>query len=153
MEQKKHDLHFKKVKSSCYINHEHGFYVYVKLNKCNPYIVTKNIEKYLGRPIIATLRIDKYDGENVAFYYNRHENDKYIEETILAVEFIEILNLSHSLKTLKNDSILQNILQHKPSMPTKKVTFFYLKLCHQAPFPIKQKSPLSKGNRRLLLKQ
>lgn len=82
---------FKKIKSACYRNHEHGFYVYAKPNKCDPKIVTKYIGRYLGRPVIATSRIDKYDGEFVTFHYNRHEDDKYIEETIPVIEFIERL--------------------------------------------------------------
>ena len=82
---------FKKVKASCYKNHEHGFYVYPKPNKCDPKVVTKYIGRYLGRPVIATSRIDKYDGESVTFHYNRHEDDAYVEETIPAMEFIERL--------------------------------------------------------------
>ena len=62
---------FKKVKARCYQEHKHGFYVYAKPNKCNPKIVTKYIGRYLGRPVIATSRIDHYDGETVTFHYNR----------------------------------------------------------------------------------
>ena len=51
----------------------------------------KYIGRYLGRPVIATSRIDKYDGENVTFHYNRHEDDVYVEETLPALEFIERL--------------------------------------------------------------
>ena len=82
---------FKKVKSNCYREHKHGFYVYAKPNKCDPKVVTKYIGRYLGRPVIATSRIDKYDGENVTFHYNRHEDGVYVEETIPAMEFIERL--------------------------------------------------------------
>jgi len=32
---------------------------------CDPRIVVKYIGRYLGRPVIATSRIDKYDGEMV----------------------------------------------------------------------------------------
>ena len=52
---------FKKVKASVYRNQKNGFYVYAKPNLCNPSIVTKYIGRYLGRPVIATSRIDKYD--------------------------------------------------------------------------------------------
>lgn len=79
---------FKKTKALCYKNNEHGFYVYAKPNKCDPRNVIKYIGRYLGRPVIATSRIDKYDGENVTFHYNRHEDDSYVEETISAMEFI-----------------------------------------------------------------
>ena len=82
---------FKKVKAKCYREHQQGFYVYAKPNLCNPRIVVKYIGRYLGRPVIATSRIDKYDGEMVTFHYNRHEDEQYIEETIPAMEFIQRL--------------------------------------------------------------
>ncbi len=55
---------FKKVKAKCYLDHKDGFYVYAKLNKCAPKVVSKYIGRYLGRPVITTSRIDNYDGEN-----------------------------------------------------------------------------------------
>lgn len=59
---------FKKVKAKCYREHKQGFYVYAKPNLCDPKIVVKYIGRYLGRPVIATSRIDKYDGEMVTFH-------------------------------------------------------------------------------------
>ena len=82
---------FKKVKASIYKNHKNGFYVYAKPNKCNPKTVIKYIGRYLGRPVIATSRIDDYDGENVTFHYHRHEDETLVTETIPALEFIERL--------------------------------------------------------------
>ena len=82
---------FKKVKAKCYREHQQGFYVYAKPNLCDPRIVVKYIGRYLGRPVIATSRIDKYDGEMVTFHYNRHEDEQYIEETIPSMEFIQRL--------------------------------------------------------------
>ena len=82
---------FKKVKAKCYREHQQGFYVYAKPNLCDPRIVVKYIGRYLGRPVIAASRIDKYDGEMVTFHYNRHEDEQYIEETIPAMEFIQRL--------------------------------------------------------------
>ncbi len=82
---------FKTVKARCYSDHEHGFYVYAKPNLCDPKTVIKYIGRYLGRPVIATSRIDHYDGENVTFHYNRHEDDKYVVETIPAIDFIKRL--------------------------------------------------------------
>ena len=40
------------------------------------------IGRYLCCPVIATSRIDKYDGEMVTFHYNWHEDGQYMEETI-----------------------------------------------------------------------
>lgn len=82
---------FKKVKAACYHNHKNGFYIYAKPRKCEPNKVIKYIGRYLGRPVIATSRIDKYDGETVTFHYNRHEDDKLVSETIPVLEFIERL--------------------------------------------------------------
>ena len=82
---------FKKVKSKCYSDHKDGFYVFAKPNVCDPKTVIKYIGRYLGRPVIATSRIDKYDGEMVTFHYNRHGDEKYIEETIPAMDFIKRL--------------------------------------------------------------
>lgn len=53
--------------------------------------VVKYIGRYLGRPVIATSRIDHYDGESVTFHYNRHEDEKYVEETLPAIDFIKRL--------------------------------------------------------------
>ena len=82
---------FKKVKSLCYSEHKQGFYVYAKPNLCDPSTIVKYIGRYLGRPVIATSRIDHYDGHSVTFHYNRHEDDKYIEETLPAIDFIKRL--------------------------------------------------------------
>ena len=49
------------------------------------------IGRYLCCPVIATSRIDKYDGESVTFHYNRHEGEKYVEETLPAIDFIKRL--------------------------------------------------------------
>ena len=82
---------FKKVKAKCYSQHEHGFYVYAKPNLCDPKVVAKYIGRYLGRPVIATSRIDRYDGDTVTFHYNRHEDDQYVEETLPVMDFIKRL--------------------------------------------------------------
>lgn len=60
-------------------------------NLCTPDITIKYISRYLGRPTIATSRIDKYDGEFVTFHYTRHEDDKTVSEYIPAMEFIQRL--------------------------------------------------------------
>ncbi len=85
---------FKEEKARCYQEHKNGFYVYAyKKPKCEPDKVAKYIGRYLGRPVIALSRIDKYDSENetVTFHYNRHEDEKLVSETIPAMEFVERL--------------------------------------------------------------
>ena len=69
-----------------YKKHADGFYVRAKQNLCTPDITTKYISRYLGRPVIATSRIDTYDGENVTFHYTRHEDNKNKQPTELTKE-------------------------------------------------------------------
>ena len=79
---------FKKLKASIYTKHKNGFYVRAMPNKCNPSHVIKYIGRYLGRPVIATSRIDSYDGEFVTFHYNRHEDEKLVTETLPVLDFM-----------------------------------------------------------------
>lgn len=84
---------FKYLKAHIYKNSKNGFYVYAKANNCNPSTIINYIGRYLGRPVIATSRIDNYDKstDTVTFHYNRHEDDRLIHETIPTMEFIKRL--------------------------------------------------------------
>lgn len=82
---------FKKVKARCYREHKNGFYVYAKPSRCDPKSAIKYIGRYLGCPVIATSRIDQYDGDFVTFHYNRHEDDAYVQESLPIMDFIERL--------------------------------------------------------------
>ncbi len=82
---------FKKTKALIYRKDENGFYVYAKPDLCNKEAVTKYIARYLGRPVIALKRIDAYDGENVTYHYNRHEDNHFVRETIPVIDFIKLL--------------------------------------------------------------
>ncbi|MUB67167.1 IS91 family transposase [Hungatella hathewayi] len=82
---------FKQCKASVYKNHKDGFYVYAESKDCSPDSVIKYIGRYLGRPVIATSRIDSYDGDTVTFHYNRHEDNVLVTESIPALEFISRL--------------------------------------------------------------
>ena len=62
-----------------------------KPTKYNPSTVIKYFCRYLGRPVIATSRIDNYDGENVTFHYNKHEDNSYVERTVPVMDFIQLL--------------------------------------------------------------
>lgn len=88
---KKIGKHFSKVKNEIYKKHADGFYVRAKPNLCDPNTTIKYISRYLGRPVIATSRIDKYDGDFVTFHYTRHEDDKTVTECIPAMDFIKRL--------------------------------------------------------------
>jgi len=104
---------FKKVKAAVYKNHKNGFYVYAKPQKCNPRQVIKYIGRYLGRPVIATSRIDKYDGDSVTFHYNRHEDDKLVVETLPVLEFIE------------------RLIQHVPEKHFKQIRYYGIYARHR----------------------
>ena len=82
---------FRKIKFFIYKNCQNGFYVYAKPTLTNNQDVLKYIGRYLGRPVIGSSRIDNYDGENVTFHYNRHEDNELITETISAIDFIKKL--------------------------------------------------------------
>lgn len=84
---------FKKIKALMYKRHKDGFYVYAKPNLTDAKLVTEYIGRYLGRPVIATSRIDNYDrfSDTVTFHYNRHEDDALVVETIPAIDFINLL--------------------------------------------------------------
>ena len=82
---------FKAIKSLIYKKDRNGFYVYAKPNLCNPDTVVKYIGRYLGRPVIAASRIDSYDGENVTFHYNKHEDNSLVRKTLPVLDFIKLL--------------------------------------------------------------
>nr|WP_253294847.1 transposase [Anaerocolumna aminovalerica] len=82
---------FKKVKNEMYTKHSNGFYVRAKPSSCSPDISIKYITRYLGSPVIAASRIDKYDGDHVIFHYNRHEDSVLVTETVPVLDFIKRL--------------------------------------------------------------
>ena len=85
------DKSFKKLKNELYKKYPDGFYVRAEPNECTPDITIKYISRYLGRPVIATSRIDDYDGDMVTFHYTRHEDNQTVTECIPAMDFIKRL--------------------------------------------------------------
>jgi len=82
---------FKKTKSEIYHKDKNGFYVYAKPNLCDPKSIVRYVSRYLGRPVIALSRIDSYDGGNVTFHYNKHEDNSFVKKTLPAIDFIKLL--------------------------------------------------------------
>lgn len=77
---------FKKIKNDLYKDYKNGFYVYAKSNNISSINDTiKYVVRYTGRPAMAQSRILDYDGTYVTFWYNRHEDDVRVEETVLVV--------------------------------------------------------------------
>ena len=86
---------FKIEMSNSYRSHNNGFYVYAEKKEFKS--LKEGIEyvtRYCGRVPISENRIINYDGKNVTFSYNAHEDGKYHEVTVSAEEFIITL-LNH----------------------------------------------------------
>ena len=83
---------FKKIKNELYKDYKNGFYVYAKPNNISSINDTiKYVVRYTGRPAMAQSRILDYDGTYVKFWYNRHEDDVRVEETVHVYDFIKRL--------------------------------------------------------------
>lgn len=80
---------FRALKNKIYNNLKDGFYVYAKNEVKDSKGAAKYIGRYTGRPAIAESRIIKYDGKNVTFWYQRHEDNKRVEVELDAFEFIK----------------------------------------------------------------
>lgn len=104
---------FKKTKAFIYKHCTEGFYVYAKPRKCDPDIVAAYVGRYLGRPVIATSRIDDYDGDSVTFHYNRHEDDVLVTEKLPVLEFI------------------QRLIQHIPEKHFKMIRYYGIYARHR----------------------
>lgn len=103
---------FQKQKAACYKNHKDGFYVYAQPFKdergkehkqgdmsCKE--IVKYVSRYLGRPVIATSRIDSYDGETVIWHYNKHENNELVTVTQPVLEFLKLVFMHLPEKNFK----------------------------------------------------
>ena len=83
---------FRPLKNKIYAKTKNGFYVRAKPNKSpNIKAAIQYVVRYTGRPVMAQSRIINYDGKNVTFYYQRHEDNQRVEETISAFDFIKRL--------------------------------------------------------------
>lgn len=83
--------YFRKFKNSIYSNTPDGFYVYAKPNLSSNYDVVNYIIRYIGRPVMAQSRIINYDGKSITFWYQRHEDNQKVVETLPIFEFIKLL--------------------------------------------------------------
>jgi hypothetical protein len=87
----KKDLKIKKIISKLFREKDKGLYVYAKGRMKNAKGAVRYIGRYVSRPAIAESRIKRYDGKEVTFYYERHEDSEKVEVTISAQEFIKKL--------------------------------------------------------------
>ena len=61
---------------------------------------------YTGRPAMAQSRILNYDRKYVTFWYDRHEDEKQVEETLHVYDFIKRLINIFLIKILKSLDIM-----------------------------------------------
>ena len=85
-------IKFESLKKHIYNTSKDGFYVHApKIKARNIKSTVKYVIRYSGKPAMAQSRIINYDGEFVTFWYDRHEDNKRITETIHAYDFIKRL--------------------------------------------------------------
>ncbi|NDL68463.1 IS91 family transposase [Anaerotalea alkaliphila] len=96
---------FYTLKTFLFQNYTDGFYVNApRKDYSNPLETIKYIIRYTGRPAMAQSRILDYDGSYVTFYYDRHEDNQRVEETIPVFEFFKRLIIhihDHPFKTIR----------------------------------------------------
>lgn len=79
--------------SKLYRLYPDGFYVNApsKEDFNSPMTIAKYITRYIGRPVMAQSRITDYDGNNVSYWYQTHEDNQIVHVTEHAHKFIEKL--------------------------------------------------------------
>ncbi len=83
---------FKSLKNHIYESSKNGFFVHALKIKAR-YIksTVKYVIRYSGKPAMAQSCIINYDGQFITFWYDRHEDNHRIEETIHVYDFIKRL--------------------------------------------------------------
>lgn len=61
--------------------------------------------RYTEKPTMAESRIIDYDGKYITFWYQRYEDNKYVEERIQVFEFFKRL-----IVRIPDENLLRNIL-------------------------------------------
>ena len=83
---------FNKLCNYLYNTYEEGFYVRAKPPfNANSDKAVKYLIRYFNRPSMAQSHILYYDGTYVIFYYQRHEDDKYVIEKLHVYELFKRL--------------------------------------------------------------
>jgi len=96
---------FRQLKNKVYSTSKNGFYVRAKKNEN---LGTKQninyVLRYCGRPAFAASKILKIEDDYITFWYQRHEDDLFVVETIHIFEFIKriIIHIpGHQFKTIR----------------------------------------------------
>lgn len=80
------------IQNKIYKNNKNGFYVRAPKQQFSS--IKGGLEyilRYCGRPTFASSRIIKIENDYITFWYQRHEDDKYVVEQIHVYEFIKRL--------------------------------------------------------------
>lgn len=83
---------FREIKNKIYSKYDNGFYARAKKNEFpNSKKSISYILRYCGRPCFAQYRIINVKDDYISFWYQRHEDEKYVVEKIHIFEFISRL--------------------------------------------------------------
>lgn len=83
---------YKHLVSKLYADKSNGFYVHAPGSDLDSTdAVVKYVTRYIGRPVMAQSRITAYDGTNVSYWYQRHEDNEVVNVTEHAFVFIKKL--------------------------------------------------------------
>lgn len=100
-----------------------GFYVRAKPSlDQKSHDTIKYIIRYTGRPAMASSRILSYDGDNISFFYERHEDQQKVTECIPVFDFFKRLIIhipNHQFKMIRYYGLYQK--KHKNSSQLYKV--------------------------------
>jgi len=78
----------KRLVEEMYRGQKEGFYVHAKNRMSNAKGAAQYIGRYVSRPAIAESRIESYDGQEVQFWYEQHQDGKRVEVKLPVLEFI-----------------------------------------------------------------
>lgn len=80
---------FKTIKNKVFSSANNGFYVRAKKSEfSDSKKAVSYVLRYCGRPCFAQYRIIDIDNDFISFWYQRHEDDKFVVEKIHVFEFI-----------------------------------------------------------------
>ncbi|MCI8647864.1 MAG: transposase [Firmicutes bacterium] len=83
---------FQALTNRLYQTKDNGFYVHAPPSQPGSTdTIVKYVIRYIGRPAMAQSRITAYDGTNVTYWYQRHEDNQKVTVIESAFEFIQKL--------------------------------------------------------------
>lgn len=94
---------FKKIVNKIYKTSKNGFYVRTPKQQFKDIKGgLQYILRYCGRPVFASSRIISIKDNYITFWYQRHENDKYVVEKSSYIRLSKKNNYAHTRKRFQN---------------------------------------------------